>query len=195
MRRVPVLLALVAVVLAGALAVGRLDATGAQEEPEPGAGGGTPPAGEEFAPPEGVTFEPLGFGTAEELPAAPADLLLARFGLEPGAVFPIEAGDPSVALVVVQEGALTVRVEAPVQVVRAAMIAAFATPGAEGFEPAPEEVAAGTEFVLEAGDSFVFPPNVAGEARNDGQERAVALGAFVAPPVEDGTPAAGTPTG
>ena len=191
MRRVSVPVSVLVVVLLGlvaAVGVPRLGA-GAQE--------GTPPAGEEFAPPEGVTFEPLGFGTAEELPAAPADLLLARFGLEPGAVFPIEAGDPSVALVVVQEGALTVRVEAPVRVVRAATIAAFATPGAEeGAVPEPEEVAAGTEFTLEAGDSFVFPPNVAGEARNDGQERAVALVAFVAPLEGDGgTPAAGTPTG
>ena len=154
------------------------------------------PAAEEFAP-EGVAFEPLGFGTAEELPSAPADLVLIRFTIDPDAGFPIEADDPSVALAYVESGALTARVEAPIRVTRAATIAAFATPGAveEGSLPEPEEVAAGTEFTLEAGDSVVFPPNVEGEIRNDGTEPAVALVAIVAPPEEGaGTPGAGTPT-
>ena len=184
MRRVSPLVPLVAVALLGLLVAARPAAGAAVQE-------GTPPAEEEFAP-EGVTFEPLGFGTAEELPAAPADLLLARFTIEPGAGFPIEAGDPSVGLAYVESGALTVRVEAPLRVVRAATIAAFATPGAaeEGAIPEPEEVAAGTEVTLEAGDSVVIPANVAGEVRNDGRERAVALAALVAPPEEGG----GTPT-
>ena len=145
-----------------------------------------------------MTFEPLGFGTAEELPAAPADLVLARFTIEPGASFPFEEDDPSVGLAYVEAGVLTVRVEAPMRVTRAATIAAFATPGAveEDAVPAREEVAAGTEFTLEAGDSAVFPPNVPGELRNDGQERVVALVALVFPPEDGaGTPEAGTPTG
>ena len=84
MRQFAILVSAVSVVLVGLLAYGRVGpATVAQE--------GTPPA-EEFAP-EGVTFEPLGFGTAEELPAAPADLLLARFTIEPGAGFPVEADE------------------------------------------------------------------------------------------------------
>ena len=186
MRRVSPLVPLVAVVLLGLVVAARPAAHAAVQE-------GTPPAGEEL---EGITFEPLGFGIAEELPAAPADLLLARVTFDPGAGFPIEADDPSVGLAYVESGALTVRLEAPVRVVRAATIAAFATPGAaeEGAVPEPEEVAAGTEFTLEAGDSVVFPPNVAGEVRNDGQERAVALVALIAPPEgEAGTPAAATP--
>ncbi len=174
MRRVTILVSVLVVMLLGGLSV----ATAAQE--------GTPPA-EEFAP-EGVTFEPLAFGTTEELPAAPADLLLARFALDPGASFPIDENDPSVVLVYVESGEFTFRVEAPIQVTRAATIEAFATPGAveEGVLPETEEVAAGTEFTLAAGDSFVYPPNVAGEIRNDGTERAVGLGAFVAPPEEVG---------
>ena len=171
MRRIPVLLALAAVVLVGAFALGRLSAaTGAQE--------GTPPAGEEGL--EGVAFEPLAFGTAEELPAAPAGLALFRVTLDPGAALPIEADDPSVGLVYVGAGALVLRIEAPVRVLRgAAVAAAMATP--EGGEPAFEEVAAGTEFTLEAGDSALIPANVAGEVRNDGDAPAVGLGAIVEP--------------
>ena len=187
MRRVPVPIAVVAVVLVGLLAAGRVTATAAQE--------GTP-AAEEMAPPEGVTFEPLGFGTAEELPETPADVVLARFTLDPGTGFPIEADDPSVALVYVEAGALTARVEAPVRVTRAATIAAFATPGAveEGAVPEPEEVAAGTEFALAAGDSAFFPLNAPGEIRNDGPERVVGLVAVVEPlEAGGGTPAAATP--
>ncbi len=143
-----------------------------------------------------MAFAPLAFGTAEELPA-PADLILIRFTIDPGAGFPIEEDDPSVALVYVESGAFTVRTEAPIRVTRAATIAAFATPGAveEGAEPQLEEIAAGTEFTLEAGDSAVFPPNVPGEVRNDGAEPAVGLVTIIAPPEEaEGTPAAGTPT-
>ena len=170
-------IAVVALVLVGLPAAGRLAPLALAQE-------GTPPAEEEFAPPEGVAFLLLGFGTAEELPAAPADLVLARFTIDPGAGFPLEAEDPSVALAYVESGALTARVDAPIRVTRAATIAAFATPGAveEGAVPEPEEVAAGTEFTLEAGDSAVFPPNAPGEIRNDGSEPVVGLVALVGPP-------------
>ncbi len=179
MRRVTVLVSVLVVMLLGGLSV----ATAAQE--------GTPPA-EEFAP-EGVTFEPLGFGTAEELPAAPADLVLARVTFEPEAGFPIEEDDPTVALVYVESGAFTLQFEAPLQVFRAATIETFATPGAveEDAGPEAEEVEAGTEVTLEAGDSVVVPANVGGEVRNDGEEPAVVLVAFIAPLEEGGaTPAA-----
>ncbi|MDQ3692613.1 MAG: cupin domain-containing protein [Chloroflexota bacterium] len=129
-----------------------------------------------------MRFELLGISTATELPAAPADFVLVRFTIEPD--------DPSVALASVESRALTARVEAPIHVTRAALIAAFATPGAGEEVTGPEEVAAGTEFTLEAGDSAFFPPNVEGEIRNDGEEPAVALVAIVAPPEAAG----GTPT-
>ena len=175
MRRLTVLVSVLAVVLLGGFAVGRLSvATTAQE--------GTPPA-DEFVAPEGVAFAPLGFGIAEELPTAPAEFGLFRITFEPGASLPAEEDYPSVALIYVESGALTIQIEAPFQVVRAATIEAFATPGAveEGAVPGPEEVPAGTEVTLEAGDSVVFPPNVPGEIRNDGDEPAVGLSASIVP--------------
>jgi hypothetical protein len=70
------------------------------------------------------------------------------------------ADDASVGLNLVESGELTLRLEAAVTVTR--------TTG-------PEEVAAGTEFTLGPGESFIWPPNVAGELRNDGPEPAVQL--------------------
>ena len=186
-RRTPALLAVAAVVLLGALALAGLRPAVAQDA--------TPPAGEADAA-AGVAFRPLGFGTAEELPPAPADIVLARVTIDPGAGFPIAADDPSVGLAYVESGVLTLRIEAPIRVLRAATVAAFATPAAaeEGALPEPEAVAAGTEVRLAAGDSAVIPPNVAGEARNVGEEPVVALAALVAPPEAAATPgAAGTP--
>ena len=172
MRRVMVFVSVLAVVLLGGFAVGGLCVAIAAQPPT-----------EEL---EGVTFEPLGFGTAEELPAAPAFLQLFRVTLDPGASIPAEAGDPIVVLLYVESGSLTIQIEAPLQVTRAATIEAFATPGAV------EEVAAGTEVTLEAGDSVVLGELAgAGELRNDGDEPVVGLGALVAPIQADGaTPAA-----
>jgi hypothetical protein len=57
-----------------------------------------------------------------------------------------------------------------------------------------EEVAADAEFTLEAGEFFVWPPNMGGEVRNDGQEPAVTLLANLAPEEAAGPPMVGTPT-
>ena len=182
MRRFAVPIPVLAVALLGLLAAGRPGAgTVAQEA--------TPAAEEEFELPEGVSFEALGYGTAEALPPAPAEFVLFRFGLEPGASFDLDPGDPSLALAYVEAGALTVRVDAPMTVLRAA---GAGTP----FPEETEEVAAGTEFTLEAGDSALFPPHVAGVVRNDGAEPVAVLVANVGPLEgdEEGTPAAGTPT-
>ena len=83
-----------------------------------------------------------------------------------------------------ESGTLTVRLEAPAAVFRAG----------EGGEPgSQEEVAAGTAFELEPGDSFVSPAVVPGEARNAGTETVVVLAAVVEP-AEAAAPAA-TPDG
>ncbi len=182
MRRFSVLLSALAVVLVGLLAAGRAADTAAQE--------GTP-AAEEDELPEGVTFEALAVGLAEALPPGPTGLALFRARLDPGAQIDLDP-DPAYFLVAVQSGALTFRVDAPVVVTRA-----LAGGAAEGEDPegaAGEEVAAGTEFTLEEGDAALFAPNPEGdpgEARNDGQERAVAL-VVSAGPAEDGM-ATGTP--
>ena len=188
MRRFSIVVPLLVVMLIGLVAVGRGSLSTLAQEGTPGA--------DAFEVPEGVTFTPLGFGTAQELPTAPADFFLLRFALDPGAGFPIEADDPSVGFVYVESGTITFRIEAPIQVVRAATIAAFAMLGPdESAVPAPEQIAAGTEFTLAAGDSAVVPGNTAGEIRNDGSAPAVALVTLVGPPEdgEAGTPMAGTP--
>ena len=182
MPRISVLVSVVAVGLLGLLLATQPAATTAAQE-------GTPPAEEEFELPEGVSFEGLGYGTTEELPAAPADLSLFRFGLEPGASFDLDP-EASVALVYVEEGALTFVVDDEITVLRAA---------GEG-TPFPEEtetVAAGEEFVLEEGDSAVFPAGGGGEVRNDGDEPARVLVADVFPAQggEEGAAAEGTPAG
>ena len=182
MRRFTLLLSFVAVALVGLFVAGRLP-TIAQEA--------TPPA-EEFAPPEGVTFEGLAFGLAEALPPGPNGLALFRFRQEPGAGLDLEA-DPSYFLVSIESGAITFRVDEPVRVTRAVT----GTPGAQSLGPdAPaEEVPAGTDITLEQGDAALFPPGAGGEARNDGQELAVGLVVSVGPAQAEGeaTPGVGTP--
>jgi hypothetical protein len=181
MRRVTVVGVAVALVLAGWFALGRLsDATGAQQ--------GTPPGGAS-EPSEGLAFALLGVGTADELPAPPADLALFRLMLEPGVVLPLDPADPSASLLYVESGTLSLRVDAPLTVRRASTAATpVAGAGDEG-EPAREPVAAGTEVTLGPGDSVVISPRSAGEARNGGTEPLVLLISEVAPRQDAATPA------
>jgi hypothetical protein len=116
--------------------------------------------------PEGITFDVLDLGTVEAFPAGPATVTLFRLHVEPGAgiVFPPE---PGLGLHVVESGALTIRdFSADVVVTRAAPAGSDA-PGTR------ETLPAGEETILNPGDSFVFPPDIPGEWRNDGQETAV----------------------
>ena len=177
MRRLSVLASLLAVLLVG-LALGARFGAGALAQD------GTPPPEEEFELPEGVSFAALGYGTAEDVPAAPAELFLFRIGLEPGANFPLEP-ETSVALVYVEAGELTAVIEIPMTVLRAA---SAGTP----FPEATEAFAAGEEFTMAEGDSAIFPQDAAGELRNDGGEAVSLLVADVGPP-EDGGDEAGTP--
>ena len=185
MRRFSVPIALVVVALVGLVAAGRGGPLVLAQK-------GTPPAGG-VAAPAGVRFEPLGFGTAAELPTAPASVVLARVHFEPGGRFPLGA-DPSLVLLYVESGALTLRVDAPLQVVRAGARAVLATPGAAEAAPlVPEEVPAGTEAALLAGDSTVPPRRAPGEVRNPGPEPAVALVAVVEPFGDEAAPVATVP--
>jgi quercetin dioxygenase-like cupin family protein len=115
-----------------------------------------------------------------------------RITLEPGAIFPSEVDDASAGLVYVEAGAVTVRIEAPIAVLRAAALATVVAGGPQEGLPAPpaEAVAAGAEATLRAGDSFVFPSNVTSELRNDGDTPAVILAAVISPTqgVDAGTP-------
>ena len=172
MRRFPVLVSVVAVMLLGMLALHAQPVAIAQEEATPSA--------DEMA---GETIEPLGFAVGVPLPS-PADMFVARFSLEPGVGFPLEASDPTGGMVVVESGAFTVRIEEMAWTVNRgeALRAAMAGAGEEAdFSAAMEEVAMGEEAVLETGDVASVPGSVSGEIRNDGQEPAEAIVFLVGP--------------
>jgi quercetin dioxygenase-like cupin family protein len=183
MRRLSVLPSLLVVVLLGALALHAQPIAIAQEA--------TPGAFTEG----GITFEPLAFAAEVTLPAS-NEFSIARLSFDPGAGFPIEEGDPTYGLAVIESGELTVRADGPLMVTRAGALAAAISEEMAGGTPTPasEEIAGGQEVTLAAGDAVLFPPHVGAEIRNDAEVRTVVLVAFVGPPPFEGTPAAGTPT-
>jgi quercetin dioxygenase-like cupin family protein len=178
------LLSPIVVVLLGVMTLAAQPAAIAQE---------ASPAAEESMMEEGIGFEALAFATALALPST-GELSITRVSFEPGTGLPIEEGDPSYALGVIESGELTIVQNAPLMVTRAgALDAAMGEAEASGaFLPETEEIAAGQEVTVAAGDAVLFPPNASGEIRNDGDEPAVVLVVFVGPPLMEGT-AAGTP--
>ena len=184
MRRFSVLLSLVVVVLLGTTVLAAQPAAVAQE---------ASPAAGVFSE-GGITFEPLAFATALALPLT-GELTVSRISLEPGSVLPIEEGDPSYALGIVESGELTVVQNDPMTITRAGALGEAVGASEEGgaFAPATEEIEAGEEVTLGAGDAGLFPPNASGEIRNDGDEPTVVLVVLVGPPIPMGE-ATGTPT-
>jgi quercetin dioxygenase-like cupin family protein len=168
-------LAFVFIVAVLALGVG-----GLHPQPPVAAQEATPAA--DMMMPEGVTFEPVAFAIGAEL-MNPADVFVVRIGLEPGAVLPSDENDPSVGLLIVESGTFTFEIPGPVSVTRGAgLMDALAAAEASGdMSGAMEMVPAGEVITLEAGDAAYVPANVAGEIRNEGQERAVGLGILVSP--------------
>lgn len=163
MRRITVFLLSVVMVLGTILLGGRPIAMAQEATPQ----------GEEEGL-EGISLEFLGGGETETLPSAPVSVILVRVGLAPGAAFPADANDPSIAVITVEAGVVTMNVEAPMTVLH---LPANAEPGPEDFE----QYAAGQEFTMEVGDSTLFPANVGGEIRNDGEEDAILLGTIIEP--------------
>ena len=134
---------------------------------------GTPaPTDDTFPLPPGVTSQPLGSGTVASLPATPARIEMLRVTFAPGSVLRLPAASPSLALVYVESGTLTARIDAPIAITRAAP---------SGSTSKREEIAAGTQFMAGPGDSFVGPAHTMVEARNDGQEPLTLLMAVVQP--------------
>lgn len=163
---------LVLVLLLGLVAVGA-GAVRAQEA--------TPAAGEMSM--EGLTFTLLGTASEVTLPS-PADLEVARAGFAPGAGFPLVPTDATSAMVVVEAGEITARVVEQAWTISrgAALQQAMASPDTEPDLPGViEEIAAGEEATLQAGDVAYVPGNVSGEVRNAGQEDASALVFLIAP--------------
>ena len=181
MRRSRLLLGLMGVVLLGVLALPAQPVAFAQE---------ATPAGVEIS---GVTFEPVALATGIALPS-PGDLFVARASLDPGGEVPIEVSDPALGILLVESGTLTLQVEGPVTVTRGAGLGeAMATAEATGdFSALMESIPAGQAVTLAAGDAAYIPANVAGQIRNEGQERAVRLAFLVLPPEDmtgEATPA------
>jgi len=127
----------------------------------------TPPSDQQAGAPEGVQFVDLASGTINVLSPGTANLALGRVRLAPGATLPFDPARPSVDLVFMASGTLTFRIEAPISVARSSRAG---TPAPSE----PEDIPAGTEFTMSDGDSALFPPNAAGEVRNDGDDDAVA---------------------
>ena len=180
MRRFSVLLSLIVIVLLGVLALPARPVAIAQE---------ATPAGVKIG---GVTFEPVALATGIDLPS-PGDLIVARAALDPGGVVSIERNDPALGILLVESGTLTVQLEGPMTVTRGAGPGqAMATAEATGDVSAlMEAVPTGQAVTLAAGDAAYIPANVAGEIRNEGQERAVRLAILVLP--SEGTMGEATP--
>ena len=113
--------------------------------------GATPVADEEG--PEGLTFEPLGFGVVEQMPPGPAGIAIARITLASGVTLPPVA-EIGAEVGYVEAGDFTFRTtEGPaVQVVRD--VAQLADPGAE---LDMEETGPGQDVTVSAGDAFFIP--------------------------------------
>lgn len=183
MRRMS-LVVLTFVALLGVTLLGRGAGTVAQDAATPA---GT------TAEPEGVTFAPIAFGQAQDLMLPNADFVMFRLTIDPGATFTDDGSDPSTSLVYVETGTVTFKLAGDVEVLRGQSMAAMmgtpvASPMAEGAPPF-EQVAANTEFQLAVGDSVLIGPNVAGTARNDGDQPVSLLAASVGPPEAEATPA------
>jgi quercetin dioxygenase-like cupin family protein len=171
MRRIPILITVIAVTLLGLVGLGAQSHVVAQE---------STPAVEGMPP--GIGFEDLAFVTGIDVPS-PADLSVSRITLEPGAGFPLEESDPTGGMLVVESGTFTVTASAEMSVSRgAALDSAMATAMAGGaYAPELETVAVGEEATLEAGDAAWVPGGISGEIRNDGSETAVGLAFLISP--------------
>jgi quercetin dioxygenase-like cupin family protein len=143
----------------------------------------TPATDEAAGTPEIGTFRALASGSMELLAPGTTNLGFGRVTLAPSASLAFGPNDSSAVLVYIATGAVTFKVDAEMTVARGG---AAATP-----TPAqPETMAANSEFTLREGDSALFPPAIAGEARNDGHKEAVAWIVTVAHQTET----AATPT-
>jgi quercetin dioxygenase-like cupin family protein len=172
MRRFPVLVSVVALMLLGILALHAQPVAIAQEATPPG----------EAMEPEGVTFEPIAIASGLTLPS-PADIIAVRFRIEPGAVLPLEASDPTGGMLIVESGTFTIRLDTAWAISRSgSLTAAFATAEASGtYTPSDEQNASGDEATLGAGDAAYIPGSITGEIRNDGPEPAATLAVLVGP--------------
>jgi hypothetical protein len=180
MRRCPVFLSVLFVVLLGVVGLSAQQRATAQE---------ATPAMETM---QGVTFMPVAFAFGVAAPN-PADLFLARITLDPGSKLPLEKSDPSGGILLVESGQFTVQAEAELSVTRGAGLeATIATAEASGnYGSLTERVAAGEQATLGPNDAAYIPGSISGEIHNDGAEPAVGLAFIIAP--SEGMTAGATP--
>jgi hypothetical protein len=115
----------------------------------------------------GVTFAAVAFAHGVTLPN-PADVVMIRLGLDPGASVPINETEPTAGLLLVESGTLTFRSSEPQTVTRAGLEAAIATADATGEEAAASEtIPAGTDLTLTAGEATFVTATASGTLRND----------------------------
>jgi hypothetical protein len=127
----------------------------------------TPAASPEAGQIKGLGAHTLAAGTLDVFQPGTASLDLGRITLDPGTVVPFNPNNQTADLLLVTTGELTFRVAAPMTVARKAE-RGTPTP------PAPEAIAANTEFTLHEGESALFPPATQGEMRNNGSKEATA---------------------
>ncbi|MDQ3654961.1 MAG: hypothetical protein M3457_07775 [Chloroflexota bacterium] len=151
---------LACIALLGALLVGNGAVATAQD---------APPDSFELAP--GVTVDNMVFVEGQENPS------LYDLHFAPGVTYPVQAS-PSLELVYMESGTMTLRLNAPVTVTQM---------GAKS----GETVAADAEFTLIEGQYFVLSPGVSEKVRNDTEETATASIAGMIPG-GTATPAAAT---
>jgi hypothetical protein len=124
--------------------------------------------------------------TGEELPRGEKEAIYYQLTIPPGASLPYLGGPFSqgVGAEVVQGGAYTLRLEAPLRVQRA------------GSTHPSEEIPAGTEVTLVAGDAVIYPDYAApGDIRNTGNEPVTLIGVAIIATEESGTPLPKRPMG
>lgn len=140
------------------------------------------PAADEGMMQEGVSFELVTLASGVSA-FDPADLVVVRIGLEPGAVSTFDDTDPFGGILIVESGVITATASKPWTVTRGAglMDAMMAAEESGDMSAVYETIAAGDEATLEAGDAAYIPGNVDGEMRNDGDEPASGLGFLIGP--------------
>jgi hypothetical protein len=148
------------------------------------------------AVPGGIADTPLieATFTAEELPSGEKVAIYYRLTIPPGSGLPYLGGPfcgcrsetvtTGVGAEVVQTGDYTVRLEAPLRVQRA------------GSTRPSEEIPAGTEVTLAAGDAVIYPDYAApGDIRNAGDEPVTLIGVAIIATEGSGTPIPKVPAG
>jgi hypothetical protein len=148
------------------------------------------------AAPEGVVDTPLIETTfkADELPSKEKEAIYYKLTIPPGASLPYLGGPycgchtetvtKGVGAEIVQSGAYTLRLQAPLTVQRA------------GPAQQREEIPAGDEVTLTAGDAVIYPDYAAsGDIRNGGDVPVTLIGVAIVATDDSGTPLPKLPTG